>query len=139
MAYYNLIGYAYQNHFLEKITGLEPGFKYTFIVHNKPKNMDRSEHSMSEYSYCLNYVEPSSLQVIPINSEILPYNQDDPRRWKETEVATGFFIVDTCQQYQDVYSPHLPEYGIKISKEGILDNTYEEKIILKSNEIHLII
>jgi hypothetical protein len=37
--------------------------------------------------------------VIPINSEILPYNYDDPKRLKESEIATGFFIVDTCGDY----------------------------------------
>ena len=77
--------------------------------------------------------------MIPINSDILPYNYDDLKRIKESEVATGFFVVDTCEAYQDIFSEELKDYGIKISKEGILDNYYREEIILESNMIHLII
>jgi hypothetical protein len=52
----------------------------------------------------------------------LPFNQDDPKRIKESEIATGFFIVDTCGSYQDVILMPLEKFGIAISKEGILDN-----------------
>ena len=71
--------------------------------------------------------------MIPINSEILPYNHDDPKRLKESEVATGFFIVDTCSMYQDIFSEDIKEYGIKVSKEGILDNYYSEHVIFQSS------
>jgi len=44
MAYYGLIGHAYQNHLLEKVTvSLDPGFKYTFIKNGKPQNMKVSD------------------------------------------------------------------------------------------------
>jgi hypothetical protein len=61
IAYYGLIGYAYQNHMLEKVTAtLEPGFKYTFMVNGKPKTLERTEDLMDQYSYCLNYIEQYS-------------------------------------------------------------------------------
>jgi hypothetical protein len=140
MAYYGLIGHAYQNHLLEKVVvDIEPGFKYTFMANGKLKNAEKTDDLIENYAYCLNYVEPNSLQVIPINSEVLPFNQDDPKRVKESEIATGFFIVDTCGMYQDVHSDSIEAFGVSVSKEGILDNYYEEHIILESREIHLII
>lgn len=75
-AYYCLIGHAYQNHLIEKITTTShpSGFVYTFMKQGHPKTLPQSEDLKEQYGYCLNYIEPGSLSVIPINSEILPYN-----------------------------------------------------------------
>lgn len=43
-AYYCLIGYAYQNHLIEKVTAnMDSGFKYTFIKNGNAKNLDVTE------------------------------------------------------------------------------------------------
>jgi hypothetical protein len=43
-AYYCLIGHAYQNHLIEKVTAnVDPGFKYTFFKNGGPKNMQMTE------------------------------------------------------------------------------------------------
>jgi hypothetical protein len=113
-----------------KATNQESGFYYTFMAYGKPKNKPKSEEDMENFAYCCNYVDINTKTVLPIANEILPFNEDDPRRMIDSEIATGFFIVDTLNFYHDTFSKSYLDFGIKVSKEGILNNEWVDSNIL---------
>jgi hypothetical protein len=71
---------------------------------------------------------------MPISPDILPYNQDDSKRLEDSLFAGGFFLVDHCGLFLENFNQSIFSYGIRISKEGVLDNQWKEKSIYHGNQ-----
>ena len=105
------------------------GFHYTFLVGDKPKVLTPTEDLKSDFAYSLHYLVEKSRQLLPIAPENLPYNQDDPKRLNDSLIAAGFFLVSHCGLFLETFNQSIFAYGIRISKEGVLDNQWKPKSI----------
>jgi hypothetical protein len=113
---------------------IEPGFHYTFLVGDKPKVLKPTEDLKCDYAYSLHYLVSKTQQLLPVAPDILPYNQDDPKRLEDSLIAGGFFLVDQCGLFLETFNQSIFAYGIRISKEGVLDNQWKEKTIFHENQ-----
>jgi hypothetical protein len=136
--FYKLIGYAYQNGYLEMPIikdSICPGFHYNFFVGEHPKQLKVvTEEAKAEYPYSLHFLDEESRLLFPIAADILPYNQDEPQRIQESLIAGGFFLLEICGLFQETFNQSIFAYGIRISKEGVLDNQCKQNSIYRGHE-----
>ena len=137
-AYYKLIAHAYQSGLLEMPkVNMTPGFHYTFMVNGNPQVCKPTERLKEDNAYSLHYMVEKHQVLLSIAADNLPYNQDDDERLDNSMIAAGYFLVEQCKLFRDVFSTSIFAYGIHISKEGVIDSRWKEDSILEKNASEL--
>ena len=94
--------------------------------------MPRDLDMMDQHSYSLCYVDPATEKVIPVAAEYLAFNEGE-RRLNDCLTCMGFFLVEVCGKFTEVFSKDMGDFGISTAKEGILKNEWEDNNILEGH------